>query len=212
MAAAAPKTRDRILDAARRLFNDEGLPAVSTHRIAAEVGISPGNLHYHFRSKRVITGVLFRRFEDRLAPCLDAAASATALDDLWLSLHLTFEAINEYRFIVRDMEHLLNESPELEARAQQLTARQLLAAQQLCSGLAEAGVIDAGAEDIEMLALQIVFTTTCWYSFKRLMPGRKPAAYGDAALAAYYTLSLLAPFVVGESRDYLNFLRAKYLK
>jgi AcrR family transcriptional regulator len=208
----ATKTRDRILDAALRLFNDEGLPAVSTHRIAAELGISPGNLHYHFRTKRLIVGWLFRRFEDRLAPCLDAAASATALDDLWLSLHLTFEAISEYRFILRDMEHLLNESPELEQRAQALTARQLLAAQALCAGLAQAGVIEATRDDVEMLALQIVFTTTCWFSFKRLMPGRNATAYGDAALAAYYTLTLLSPFVVGESRDYLNFLRAKYLK
>jgi AcrR family transcriptional regulator len=209
---AASKTRDRILEAALRLFNDDGLPGVSTHRIAAELGISPGNLHYHFKSKRLIVGWLFRRFEDRLAPCLAAAASATALDDLWLSLHLTFEAISEYRFILRDMEYLLNESPELEARAQALTARQLLAARSLCAGLAAAGVIDAADEDVEMLALQIVFTTTCWFSFTRLMPGRKPSAYGDAALAAYYTLTLLSPFVVGESRDYLNFLRAKYLK
>ncbi len=209
---AAPKTRDRILLAALRLFNDDGLPAVSTHRIAAELGISHGNLHYHFKSKRLIVGWLFRRFEDRLAPCLDAAASATALDDLWLSLQLTFEAISEYRFILRDMDYLLNEVPELEPRAQALVARQLLAAQALCGGLAAAGVIEASAEDVEMLALQIVFTTTCWFSFKRLMPGRRPAAYGDAALAAYYTLSLLSPFVVGESRDYLNFLRAKYLK
>lgn len=209
---AAPKTRDRILQAALCLFNDEGLSAVSTHRVAAELGISAGNLHYHFKSKRLIVSWLFRRFEDRLAPCLAAAASATALDDLWLSLQLTFEAISEYRFIMRDMEHLLNESPELEPRAQALTARQLRAAQVLCAGLADAGVIEASPEDVEMLALQIVFTTTCWFSFKRLMPGRKQATYGDAALAAYYTLSLLSPYVVGESRDYLNFLRAKYLK
>ncbi len=73
-------------------------------------------------------------------------------------------------------------------------------------------MIDASDEDVEMLALQIVFATTCWFSFTRLMPGRRPASHGDAALAAYYTLTLLSPFVVGESRDYLNFLRAKYLK
>ena len=212
MAAAAPKTRDRIVDAARRLFNEHGLPAVSTHRIAAEVDISSGNLHYHFRSKRLIVAWLFRRFEDRLTPCLDAAASATALDDLWLSLHLTFEAIDEYRFILRDMEYVLNESPEIESRAQALVSRQLVAAQALCTGRADAGVLNASADDIDMLALQLVFATTCWYSFKRLMPKRKSPAQGDAALAAYYTLGLLAPFVVGESRDYLNFLRAKYLK
>lgn len=207
----ATKTRERIVETALRLFNDDGLAAVPIHRIATELGISPGNLHYHFRSKRVIVEWLFRRFEDRLGPCLDAAASATALDDLWLSLHLTYEAIDEYRFVLRDLQVLLNENPGLEPRVQALTARQLLAARTLCAGLTRAGVLDASAEEVDTLALQIVFTTSCWFSFKRLMPARQPGAYGDAALAAYYTLTLLSPYVVGESRDYLNYLRAKYL-
>ena len=209
---AAPKTRDRILEAALRLFNDEGLPAVSTHRVAAELGISPGNLHYHFKTKRLIVAWLFRRYEDRLEPCLAAAASATALDDLWLSLHLTFEAINAYRFVYRDVDFLLNEYPELEARAQALTARSLLASKSLCSGLQRSGVIDADAEEIEMLALQIVFATTCWFSFKRLTPKRGNGAHAEPALAAYYTLTFLSPYVVGEARDYLNYLRSKYLR
>ena len=117
---AALKTRDRILDASLELFNQEGLAGVSTHRIAAELGISPGNLHYHFRTKELIVNWLFRRFEDRLAPCIAANATVTALDDLWLSLHLTFEAIDEYRFVYRDIEYLLKEFPELEARAHAL--------------------------------------------------------------------------------------------
>jgi AcrR family transcriptional regulator len=208
----APKTRDRILEASLSLFNREGLAAVSTHRIAAELGISPGNLHYHFRTKSLIVAWLFRRFEERFAPCIDASAQVTALDDLWLSLHLTFEAIEEYRFVYRDIEVLLNEFPELQPRAQALTARNLLAAKALCAGLAATGVIRASAEDVEMLALQIVFATTCWFSFQRLTPPQKAPSYGPAALAAYYTLTLLSPYVVGESKDYLNYLRAKYLK
>ena len=83
-AVAAPKTRDRILEAALRLFNDEGLPAVSTHRIAAELGISPGNLHYHFKTKRLIVVWLFRRFEDRLEPCLAAASKYFARGPGWM--------------------------------------------------------------------------------------------------------------------------------
>ena len=63
-----------------------------------------------------------------------------------------------------------------------------------------------------MLALQMVLTITYWYSFNRLIraPGAKSA--NDTGLAAYYTLTLLSPFVVGESRAYLNFLRSKFLK
>ena len=221
---AAPSTRDRILTTSLALFNEEGLAAVSTHRMAAELGISPGNLHYHFKTKRLVVAGLFRRFEERLAACMDAAASVDALDDLWLSLHLTFETLNEYRFIYRDVDYLLHECPELEARAQALTARNLLCAKQLCVGLRDAGVIAANAEQVEMVALQIVFATTCWFSFKRLTPkrevkrdanrvsGSQASPHAEPALAAYYTLTVLSPYVVGEARDYLNYLRSKYLR
>ena len=208
---AATRTRDRILEASLALFNQDGLAAGSTHRIAAELGISPGNLHYHFKAKQLIVGALFRRFEERLSACMDAAASVDALDDAWLSLHLTFEAINDYRFIYRDVGYLLNEYSELEARAQALTARSLLASKSLCAGLKDAGVIEASDEEVEMLALQIVFATTCWFTFKRLTPKRGSQPHAEPALAAYYTLTFLAPYVVGEARGYLNYLRSKYL-
>lgn len=212
MPAAGSSTRDRILQASLALFNQDGLASVSTHRIAAELGISPGNLHYHFKSKRLIAAWLFRRFEDRFSPCVQATASVSALDDLWLALHLMFEAINDYRFVYRDIDHLLKECPELEARARTLTAHKLIAAKALCEGLAAAGAIDASAEDIEMLALQIVFALSCWLSFRRLTPSPTSSPQAEAPLAAYYTLTLLSPYVVGQARDYLNYLRSKYLR
>jgi AcrR family transcriptional regulator len=212
MTAPATRTRDRILEASLALFNADGLPAVSTHRIAAELGISPGNLHYHFKAKQLIVASLFRRFEERMASCMDAAASVAAIDDLWLSLHLIFEAVNEYRFVYRDIAYLLSEYPEIEPRAQALTAHNLLAAKCLCVSLKAAGVIEASEEEVEMLALQIVFSTTCWFSFRRLTPKRGTQPHAEAALAAYYTLTFLSPYVVGEARDYLNYLRSKYLR
>ncbi|CAM5791863.1 TetR/AcrR family transcriptional regulator [Rhizobacter fulvus] len=212
MTAPATRTRDRILEASLALFNGDGLAGVSTHRIAAELGISPGNLHYHFKAKQLIVAGLFRRFEERLASCMDAAADVDAIDDLWLSLHLVFEVINDYRFVYRDVDYLLNEYPELETRARALTAHNLLAAKSLCTGLKQAGTIEASDEEVEMLALQIVFSTTCWFSFKRLTPRRTTQPHAEPALAAYYTLTLLSPYVVGEARDYLNYLRSKYLR
>ena len=50
--AKSEQTRGRILDAARRLFNERGTAAVSTNHIAAEAGLSPGNLYYHFADKQ----------------------------------------------------------------------------------------------------------------------------------------------------------------
>ncbi len=208
---ATSSTRDRILAVTLDLFNRDGVAAVSTHRIATETDISPGNLHYHFKTKQQIVAWLVRRFEGRIAPCLEAATGVTAIDDVWLTLHLTFEAIDAYRFVYRDIAFLLNEYPVLEEQAQALVMANLIAARELCARLAEAGVLRASIEDVEMLALQMVFTTTCWFSFTRLTPINARSDRGGPGFAAYYTLTLLSPYVVGEARDYLNYLRGKYL-
>lgn len=209
--ASSNTTRERILQTSLALFNAQGLAAVSTHRIAAELEISPGNLHYHFKAKQLIVDRLFRRFEDRLELLNASSDTVRAIDDLWLALHLRFEAIDAYRFVYRDMAYLSGEYPELGQRAQALTAQNLLAAQALCETLVAAGVIDATAEEAQMLALQMVFTTTCWLSFERLVPGRDALQQADPGLAAFYTLTLVSPYVSRESRAYLDYLRGKYL-
>ena len=206
------RTRDRILETSLTLFNQDGLATVSTHRIASELGISPGNLHYHFRTKELMVSGLFRRFETRLSECMNAAAAVRAIDDAWLALHLAFEAVNEYRFVYRDVAFLLSEYPQLEARAQLLTAHCLIASKSLCVALKETEVIEASNEDLEMLALQIVFALTCWFSFRRLTPKGAVNPPAEPALAAYYALTFFSPYVVDEARDYLNYLRSKYLR
>ena len=113
----ATTTRDRILQTSLQLFNGDGLPSVSTHRIAAELGMSPGNLHYHFKTKQLIVERLFRRFEERLLLHRPAVGVDRAIDDLWLALHLRFEAINDYRFVYRDMAFLASEYPDARSRA-----------------------------------------------------------------------------------------------
>lgn len=208
---AGTPTREKILLASLALFNAHGLAAVSTHRIAAETGISPGNLHYHFNTRERIVDWLLRRFEARLAPLNAAAADIRALDDLWLALHLRFETIDAYRFIYRDMGFIASEHPALAQRVQALTGENLLAAQAFCESLAAAGVIEASEEQARMLALQIVFTTTCWLGFEQMVPKQGVSQRTDAGLAAYYTLTLVSPYVSRESKAYLEYLRAKYL-
>ena len=58
---ASAKTRERILDAAERLFAERGFHAVSLRQIAAEAGIGVSHLQYHFDSKEALYYSVFER-------------------------------------------------------------------------------------------------------------------------------------------------------
>ena len=78
------KTRDRILECALQLFNQKGEPNVSTMEVANEMGISPGNLYYHFHGKEPLVLGLFERFQNELTPLLDPPSDVQlAAEDYW---------------------------------------------------------------------------------------------------------------------------------
>ncbi len=55
-------TRDRLLDAAERLFAAHGYTGVSLRRITVEAGVNVAAIHYHFGAKdRLLTAVFLRR-------------------------------------------------------------------------------------------------------------------------------------------------------
>jgi len=58
-------TRERIIEMAIRLFNEQGTGAVSTNHIAGALEMSPGNLYYHFRNKEEIIRAILERMIGR---------------------------------------------------------------------------------------------------------------------------------------------------
>ncbi len=59
-------SRDRIVAAASALVDAEGLDAVSTRRLAAELGVSGPSLYNHFRTKDEILEVVADAVSDRI--------------------------------------------------------------------------------------------------------------------------------------------------
>jgi AcrR family transcriptional regulator len=108
------RTRAHILSVACEVFNERGTAAVSTNLIAAEAGISPGNLYYHFANKpdiiRALLAQLVESHENRWELELDPGASLRKLaENLEVGMSLAWQ----YRFLERELLALLRADPAL---------------------------------------------------------------------------------------------------
>ena len=113
------KTRDKIIDTAIQLFNEQGTKAISTNHIAATTCISPGNLYYHFRNKEDIIRAIFEQMDaygvEQYQIILDKYPQGTIE-----ALKATFVMIQEfnwrYRFFKRELTGLIMNDPLLKER------------------------------------------------------------------------------------------------
>jgi len=107
-------TKQKILDAALALFNTGNTQAATTNHIAKAMGISPGNLHYHYKNREAI---ILKLYEQMLTE------STLLVQDLPKDIVELFEhqkvmsrILWKYRFFYRELLFLLSRDPVLKER------------------------------------------------------------------------------------------------
>jgi AcrR family transcriptional regulator len=213
-AVRTQRTRERILAVSLALFNRFGETHVTTGMIADELNISPGNLYYHFRNKDQLVERLFERFEDRISITPpEPGGGADAIEDLWLYLHLMFEAIWDYRFLYRNLEDIVGRSRRMRERFHRIVGTKLAAVEGLCHGLAGAGLMHASAGEIRALALNVLVVATYWLNFQAVRADGQPTHPEEAAgTGAFQVMSLVAPYLAGEAREHFERLGREYVE
>lgn len=72
-ATEVPRTRQRILDAALRLFAEKGYDATSMREISEQLGITKAALYYHFDSKAEIVRAMLADTEEQVTGLVEWA-------------------------------------------------------------------------------------------------------------------------------------------
>jgi AcrR family transcriptional regulator len=120
-------TRERIIEMAIHLFNEQSTGAVSTNHIAGALEMSPGNLYYHFRNKEeIIRAILERmitRWESLYAFSLEE--HALRLADVQQIVTENFLLLWDYRFFYRELSILIQRDSVLKERYQQIRRERL---------------------------------------------------------------------------------------
>jgi|SRR5664279_918280 len=209
------RTAERILDTTLDLFNRFGEPNVSTTLISAEVGISPGNLYYHYPAKEELVTKLFDRYDAALTELLRAADGVANVEDAWLFFHMLFELIWDYRFLYRDLNDLLSNNRKLETHFQFVLQHKTRAVQAVLDGIVHDSAHSIDRRDVGPVATAMVVVLTYWLSFEYVKNPRQanePASAGAALLrGAFHVLSLVLPYLDHEEHEHLHELATRYL-
>lgn len=201
------KTRDRILQTALALFNQEGEAQVSTVDIAAVMGISPGNLYYHFRGKEAIIEALFEDFEEEIRQVLSAPIKRPlAIEDNWIFVYIVFEEINDFRFFYYGLASILERCAELRGRMTRLLNLKRDTADAMLSALEKEGMLYFAPGEREALAARIAAHLTFWLQYRNLTaPSQNDREIINDGV--YSTMMQITPYIDGDRAGYAAMLR-----
>ncbi|MEZ6002273.1 TetR/AcrR family transcriptional regulator [Hyphomonas sp.] len=193
-------TADRIAEAGRRLFNSKGYAATSLNEIAAEVGISQGNLTYHFPAKRDLAlrieadaRQIAQARRKNLKPSSNIAEDY--VEHLLFAMSLTWD----HRFLFRDRTQfgsgidVRNSESELTADFDELHT--------LLKRIAAAGMFRQDAvTDLLILTRAIWIVSRYWMDYLSEFEGREEITWKDQERGIEHHYAVLLPCLTAEAK------------
>lgn len=204
------KTKERILDAALKLFNTEGEEAVGLVDVAAEIGISPGNLYYHFNGKESVLEALYENYEEEIFMVLNVPHKlGLQLNDHWSFIYIIFEEIYDFRFFYYNLASILDRCPKISQRFTRLMKKKEKSIMIFLDNLISDKIITASENQKRLITQRTALLFTFWFPHAKFS-GRKLKSSHHIHEAVYAVLSQIPPYAGGKAAEYENLLLKKY--
>jgi AcrR family transcriptional regulator len=123
---ADPNRRELILEAARRIFKEEGYDRSRVSKIAEAAGVSNGTVYLYFKSKQDILEALVNRYKEMMADALLPALENPDTAQAWRNtVHAAFELAKRERDLVVLMDLLYGLSRKIDTMANPRALKEL---------------------------------------------------------------------------------------
>jgi AcrR family transcriptional regulator len=185
-------TAGRILDHAHRAFNERGLAAVGVREIARDLGISPGNVSYHFPTKEALVAALIEKVHGENNALVAAAVEPLDFAKVDAIIRAIMRRDLDNQWLLRDYVGALLAMPALRPLHEQTQRAREARVDTVVARLIAAGLLDRKRTEhaLPQLRQQILTQVFFWLPAAIVAsPDRDPAesleAHARAALALF---------------------------
>lgn len=189
-------TKEKIIAKSLEMFNISGVENVTTRHIAKELGISQGNLHYHYPNKDIILEVLFNNLKAAFKSAEQFVGNQPLTpEQMLLSMTDNFKIMQSYRLFFQQYDVIWRRIPKIKEAMVYLFQSKQTEIRALIELYIKEGKFrkEISAEQIEFLAEQFIFSIQSWLIIKKYhAENRSPEYY------AKFLFRLWLPYLTTE--------------
>ena len=192
-------TRERILEASRELFNENGYAATPVSAIAARAGIATGNLTYHFATKRELADELEKRARQRMREARTGLRTGVIANDYVEILRFGMNKSWENRFLFRDRAQY-RDGAQARGRDHDMAA-DLEVLHEHLQRMNKEGMFRRDLQiDLGVLARSLFVVSRYWMDHLREVDGLEHVTWADQERGLQHHFAVLFPFLTAVAR------------
>lgn len=186
--------------------------------VALELGISTGNLYYHFKGKEALHLTLFAKLQREMIVLMGPAVqppglftgdrTTTPIETSWLFLTVVLEKMLEYRYVYDNPRGIMTRFDDVDRGFRRL----LRMKQKVCNNIAAELIpaSDSGAHPhLSTLTNTMTLCMNCWLSYDPIL-NPQDAETLLVHRGVLQILSHCAPYLGDEQRDFYDVCEELY--
>ena len=189
------KTRDRILQAARELFNEQGEANVTLAHIGERLGISEGNVWYHFHTKQDVIFALFIELQEQIKENQQRElGNLHQINHLKELLSRGFHLMWEYRFLFRDQINWATAQREVHEQLGELVSRGHAFIKRVLEHLCQLELLHMSESEIPVLATNMWIICRYWVDYCQTRSEQRQITEQDIQEGIVQIRALVLPY------------------
>jgi AcrR family transcriptional regulator len=193
------KTKEKILEAAKDLFNEVGYKDVTIRMIALKLEMSSGTLNFHFQKREVLLEALYYQMVENFDERIDhVALTDISFKQILKDIQSSMERMLHYKFIWTNLYSLLRDNEKIFAHFSNVYKERIRGNLFLFDQLNKMGLMRAPSfkNEYQMLSERMINFGDTWIYSSEVY--RKNNTGEDVVAQSHSMLAILYPYLTEE--------------